>query len=236
MVAPRLILFDVDGTLLWTGGAGRYGLERAFEIVFGVERMSDVAGHVEYAGRTDPAILRDLAAAAGVDAARYRAASDRVEEVYLEHLRRRLAARDSTARLLPGVAALLDALAARPDVHLGLVTGNVERGARAKLEPFGLNPRFPTGGFGSDHERRPELARIARERAERRAGVRFDPRHVWVVGDTEHDVDCARAQGFRALALRTGGRTRERLAACRPDRLLDDLADTAEALRALDLS
>jgi phosphoglycolate phosphatase-like HAD superfamily hydrolase len=143
---------------------------------------------------------------------------------------------DPRRRLLPGVRGLLDALAARPDVHLGLVTGNVEAGARAKLAPFGLNAFFRTGGFGSDHADRREVARHAAERVALHAGISLEASRVVVVGDTELDVDCARANGFRAVAVLSGWSTEELLRQAGPDVLLPDLADLPATLAALGLS
>jgi phosphoglycolate phosphatase-like HAD superfamily hydrolase len=136
---------------------------------------------------------------------------------------------------MPGVRPLLDRLAARPDVFLGLVTGNVEEGARVKLDAFGLNRYFVDGGYSSDHPERSEIARIAHQRLSRRAGFRFPVDRVMVIGDTELDVVCARANGFRAIAVESGWVPRDRLLAAGPDSLLADLTDADAVLTAMGL-
>jgi phosphoglycolate phosphatase len=155
------------------------------------------------------------------------------EQAYLAALQAEMARPDPRRRVLPGVRPLLERLAHRGNVHLGLLTGNVEAGARAKLAPFGLNAYFPTGGFGSDHGDRREVARHAAARVARHAGREVPPDRVVVIGDTENDVDCARANGFRAVAVLTGWCSREALASAGPDALLEDLADLEASLRAL---
>ena len=137
--------------------------------------------------------------------------------------------------MLPGVRAALDALEERPGVHLGLLTGNIEAGARTKLDAFGLNRYFPDGGFASDHPDRPTIARLAREKLSRRSRLTFSPSATVVVGDTEYDVDCGRANGFRTVAVDSGWVSREALEAARPDALLDDFTNLSAVLEALGL-
>jgi phosphoglycolate phosphatase-like HAD superfamily hydrolase len=146
-----------------------------------------------------------------------------------------MAREDPRRRALPGIPELLERLAARDDLVLGLLTGNFEAGARLKLEPFGLNRFFPDGGFSSDSADRREIARIARDRAARRSGIAFAAHEVTVVGDTEHDVDCARANGFRAVAIESGWVAREELERAGPDALLDSFLDVDAVLDALGL-
>lgn len=234
-MTPRLILFDVDGTLVDTAGAGRLGIEAAFAEVFGVESIAERATGVRFAGMTDPSIFLALSAAAGIDPRRFAEREDALHASYLRHLDRVMNRPDPRRRMLPGVGPLLDSLEQREDAHLGLLTGNVERGARIKLEPFGLNRYFPDGGFGSDHVERREIARAARVKLSAATGVRFPASCVTVVGDTERDVECAVANGFRSVAVAAGWTSREELAACRPDALLDDLSDLDEVLPALGL-
>ena len=150
-------------------------------------------------------------------------------------LRAELARPDPRRRIMPGVRELLDALSSRPDVLLGLLTGNIEEGARAKLEPFGLNGYFPSGGFSSDHRDRSEIARLAHEKTSRHAGAVIPPGRVSVLGDTEHDISCARANGFRAIAVYSGWVPHDRLAAAHPDFLFEDLSDLPSVLSALGL-
>jgi phosphoglycolate phosphatase-like HAD superfamily hydrolase len=159
-----------------------------------------------------------------------------LQKAYLSALRSELAVPNPRRRVMPGVLPLLAALAARPDVLLGLVSGNVEEGARAKLDAFGLNRFFVDGGFSSDHPQRNEITRIAHERLSRRAGFRFPADRVMVVGDTELDIQSARANAFRAIAVHSGWVPRERLEAAGPDALLPDLTDIAVVLAAMGLA
>ena len=223
-----LALFDVDGTLVNAGGAGRWALERAFEATFGIEDAGTFSGKVRFNGRTDPTIVADIAALAGVDAGRLAARRRDLEGTYLRLLEARLAETGS-ARALPGVAALLDRLASR-GIPSGLLTGNIERGAVLKLGAVGLARYFPSGAFGSDHEDRNVLGRLARERFESRLGLAIDARDVVVVGDAVEDVRAARANGYRSLAVASGWTEADLLRAEKPDLLLQDLRDTARLL------
>ena len=237
-MTPALVLFDIDGTLVETGGAGRSGLLRSFREVFGVPDIEHRAAEVRLDGKTDPTIIAEMARAAGLAHDAVEARYAEFQKAYIRALREELAREDrrEKRRVLPGVQALLDALHPRTGTWLGLVTGNIEVGARAKLATFDLNRFFPDGGFSSDHPDRIEIARIAHERFCRRAEVRFAPEHVAVIGDTELDVACARANGFRAIAVASGQVSRERLAAAGADAVLSDLSDLDEVMRALALS
>ena len=232
---PTLVLFDIDGILLDAGGAGRAGLEESFRSVFGIEDIEGPVSRVRFAGMTDPMIIADIAREAGIPASQVEARYRELQDAYLHALRRDLDEPNPRRRVLPGVRPLLEVLTARPDVFLGIVTGNIEEGARVKLDAFGLNGYFMDGGFASDHPERNEIARIAHERLSRRAGFRFPADRVMVIGDTEFDVLCARANSFRAIAVESGYVSRDRLEAARPDTLLPDLTDTAAVLAALGL-
>lgn len=233
---PTLVLFDVDGTLVDAAGAGRRGLTASFHEVFGVDGIEEAAARVPFGGRSDPTIVAEIAREIGIAPDRLAARYPEFQRAYLQALRAEMGRPDPRRRVLPGVPALLEDLAARPDVFMGLVTGNIEEGARAKLEPFGLNGYFADGGFSSDHPERREIARIAHERFSRRAGFRFPPDRVMVVGDTELDVACARANGFCAIAVESGWVAREVLEAARPDALFGDLTDAGAVLGAMGLS
>lgn len=220
--APALAwLFDVDGTLVHTEGAGRGALEAAFHDVFGVERALD---GVPLAGRTDPLIVGEALARHG------RAFADGEGERFWSraeaHLERLMS--PPQGGVLPGVRELLDAIEAEPAHVRGLLTGNMPPFARLKLGAFGLFERFAFGTYGSDGPDRPAMARAAVARASRDWGV--PPHRCVVVGDTELDIDCARAAGAHVVAVATGGRTRAQLAPHAPDLLLDDLTDTAAIL------
>jgi phosphoglycolate phosphatase-like HAD superfamily hydrolase len=232
---PTLVLFDIDGTLVDTDGAGRLGLEASFRSVFGRSDMERFVARVGFGGRTDPHIISSIAEAAGIPPAEVGLRYGELRDAYLHALRGELAVPNPRRRVMPGVQPLLDTLAARPDVFLGLVTGNIEDGARIKLDAFGLNPYFIDGGFSSDHPERCEIARIAHQRLSRRAGFHFPADRVMVVGDTELDIACAHANGFRAIAVCSGWATREQLHAASPDTLFSDLTDAAAVLAAMGL-
>jgi len=217
---PRLVLFDIDGTLISTGGRAGRVLDRALERTFG--RPVPSAGY-RYAGKTDPQIVYELMALAGLDRATVAPRLEEALERYVAGLRETFGPGD--ARVLPGAAELLDLLAARADVRLGLLTGNVEPGAAVKLAAAGLERYFTLGAFGSDHEDRSRLVPVARGRAAARWGEGFAGSRTVVVGDAEADVACARAGDARAIAVASGPTPRERLAALAPDALFDSLAD-----------
>lgn len=219
-----ICLFDIDGTLLSSGGAGKAAMEAALAAEFGVPADS---AKVPYSGRTDRAITRDLFRLYGVAETpenwqRFRAA-------YLRLLPDCLACHQG--KVLPGIAALLEHLAARSHFVLGLLTGNIRDGARLKLGHYGLFQHFAFGGFGDEHYDRDDVAREALAAVTRHlAGRAHHPDRLWVIGDTPLDVRCARAIGGKAVAVATGWHTLEQLAAEQPDVLLTDLADPAPLL------
>ncbi len=139
----------------------------------------------------------------------------------------------SSATLLPGIKALLQELHARQQVALGLLTGNLERGAQLKLTHYGVDHFFPFGAFADDHHDRNALGQFAQQRATALHGVHFDPKRTTIIGDTPHDVSCARAIGARVLAVATGAFTADALAACDPDAVLENLSDLQQVLEAL---
>jgi len=197
--AARLVLFDVDGTLVDCGPQVRPLFAAALAEVWGT--AGDLDGY-SFAGKTDPRIVRDLMRAAGVPDDEVRAGMPRMRRAYLDRLE---AALDRERMcLLPGVEALLARLAADPGVAVGLLTGNWERGARIKLGRFGLGRHFPFGAFGDDGIDRAELPPVALERAEAATGRRFRAEEVLIVGDSIEDVRCASAHGVRCLAVATG--------------------------------
>jgi phosphoglycolate phosphatase len=226
--ARRLVLFDVDGTLVHSGGAGR----RAMAAVLARLRVPDPDTY-HYDGKTDPQIVRDLLELAGQDGADVDA---RVAEIIVEYvggLERELAS-GPRVRPCPGVHELLDHLEARSDVVLGLLTGNVLPGAELKLRAAGLDPaRFRVGAYGSDHRHRPALPLVAQQRARERLGLSFLAGALVIVGDTPADVACAHAVGARAVAVATGRYSVEELAACAPAAVLPSLADSAAGLGAI---
>jgi phosphoglycolate phosphatase-like HAD superfamily hydrolase len=213
----HVCLFDIDGTLLSSGGAGKAALELGLAEEFGVTGSITIP----LGGRTDTAILTDLVRAAGLEDTP--ATRARLLAAYLRHLPACLAR--GCGRVLPGVRELLEALRGRDGVVVGLLTGNVREGARLKLGHFGLFVYFAFGGFGDRHHDRDDVAREALQELHRHTGAAVRQERIWVIGDTPHDVRCARAIGARAVAVCTGYHSRAQLAECRPDLLLDDLSD-----------
>ena len=214
----KLVLFDIDGTLLDCGPQVRPLFASALVEVFGT--AGDVDGY-DFAGRTDPRIVLDLVTAAGVPEGEARRKLPRMRELYVERLSRALDRQGM--RLFPGVEETLTRLAAREDVVLALLTGNWEPGARAKLSRFDLNRFFDFGAFGCDGVDRSELPPVALDRAELAVGRRFDPAETLIVGDSVHDVSCARDNGIPCLAVATGRTPAERLRAAGADWVVSDL-------------
>ncbi len=215
----RVVLFDIDGTLIKSGGAGARALNRAMARVLG---RDEVEADFSFAGMTDRAIFRRMLGALGLEASESHI--ERVLEVYPDILREEVA-NASGYRVLPGIVAALDAVADTGEVALGLGTGNVERGARIKLERVALNHYFSFGGFGCDAERRDELLRAGAARGAARLGRPLEECRVLVVGDTPLDVAAAHAIGARCLALATGGASAGALRAAGADHVFGDLAE-----------
>jgi phosphoglycolate phosphatase len=222
------VLFDIDGTLLSAGGVSARALGDALRETFGVP--GTIAGY-DYSGKTDPQIVRELMQGAGFAEAEIAARRETALERYRGRLLELL--RPEHVVALPGVGPLLEALAATRGVTLGLLTGNLEPCARAKLAPLDANRHFPFGAFGSDHEDRYRLPALAVARARDLTGLEFAGKRVVIVGDSVHDVLCGRGLGVRAVAVATGRTPPHRLAAEAPDALLDDLSQTERALRAI---
>jgi phosphoglycolate phosphatase-like HAD superfamily hydrolase len=223
----RLILFDIDGTLVW-GGPAKDAFHVAMVETFGT------AGEIEglsFAGKTDPQIARELLRGAGMPDDDIDVSFPELWDRYLLHLEERLV--DRPMDVLPGVGDLLGALGDRPDVGLGLLTGNIAGGARLKLESAGLNEHFVLGSYGSDHEERDELPAIALRRATETWGVTFDPGNVVVVGDTPRDVQCGQRENLRTLAVATGHFGVEALLETGADHVVRDLSDTAGVMTVL---
>lgn len=225
----RLVLFDVDGTLLSVRGAGRRALARALRATFGTAGSID---QYDLRGKTDQRIVFDVTTAAGIAPERVRERLDDCFELYLRALVEEIG--DGSAVVaMPGVPDLIQQLDRRGDVVLGLLTGNIEEGARVKLGPTGLWPFFRTGAFGSDDVERRRLPSLAARRAQALVGYPFRPAEVVVVGDTPWDVDCARAFGAVAVAVATGQYARDQLEAEGPDLLFESLGDTGRIISAL---
>jgi phosphoglycolate phosphatase-like HAD superfamily hydrolase len=225
----KLLLFDVDGTLLTASGAGRRALEQAMREVYGTAGPIDA---YDFRGGTDPQIIRDLLGGAGVSEAAIAAGEATVYRRYEALLEREIGDGRSVT-VYPGVRDLVQTLAAREDVLVGLLTGNIEAGARIKLRPTGLWPHFRLGAYGSDHADRTCLPPVAAERAEKLVGRAFGGADTVIIGDTPRDIGCARAFGAKAIAVATGWHTVQDLTAYRPDHVLTDLSDQARVLAAM---
>jgi phosphoglycolate phosphatase len=225
----RLLLFDIDGTLILTGGAGSRAMTRAFAATHGLE---DALQKVDLAGRTDRIIMREALTHAGRD--HEDVDLDEFREAYCSALREEIQKPGTGRRgLLPGVRPLLDALAARDDVRLALLTGNFRASAEIKLAAFGVWDYFSWGAFADDAIERDDLIRIAHARHETRHGQLIEPEAVVVIGDTPHDIRCARAGGAKAVAVATGNYDLEALRGHQPDALFADLSDTDAVLDTL---
>jgi phosphoglycolate phosphatase-like HAD superfamily hydrolase len=222
------VLFDIDGTLLSAGGVSARALREALRETFGEE--GPVAGY-DYSGKTDPQIVRELMRGAGFTDEEIERRRAGTLERYRSRLLETLRPEDVVAK--PGVCRVLEALASSPGVSLGLLTGNLEPCARAKLAPLDANRHFEFGAYGSDHEDRYRLPALAVERARVATGHQFVGKQIVIVGDSIHDVRCGRGLGVRAVAVATGRTSRPQLAAESPDALLDDFAETEAALGAI---
>ena len=222
-----LILWDIDGTLIRTNRAGIVALVRAFAAAHG--REPDMAS-VEVAGRTDRWIIGRMLEAQGIAPTPEHIHA--ILEGYLQLLPPQLQA--TTGRVLPGVLELLETFHRRADVAQGLLTGNVERGARIKLEHFRVWHYFAFGAYGDDSALRNDLGPHALRRARERHAVEFAPDRVFVIGDTPHDIECGRVIGARTIAVATGGYSRADLEAHRPTAVFDDFSDPAALVRLVD--
>ncbi len=226
----KLILFDIDGTLLWTDGAGRKSMEAALLQVFGA------AGDPSYRydGKTDRQITREQMRSAGIDNAVIDERMDEVLSVYLQNLGEFLTRDPGAAKLCHGVDVLLNAVEAEQGVVMGLLTGNVRDGAAHKLKAVGVDiARFRVNAFGSDHEHRHELPRVAQRRAQETLGLDLPGDRIIIVGDTPADIACGRPIGARAIGVATGRYGVEDLAAHSPHAVFADLTDTDRVLEAL---
>lgn len=220
-MTQTLLVFDLDGTIVQTS-AGRRAFNEAFVRVFG---LIDAARTVPMAGRTDPAIFRDVCDQRGLDPHTFGA----WKLEFLTALAEAMTA--DPGHILPGVPELLELCRREPGFHLALGTGNVEEGARLKLAPHNLNRYFPTGGFGSDGRTRDEVIARGISRAATHYGREFE--RILVIGDTPHDISCGKANRCLSVAVATGPYSQGDLAACDPDLLLPDFRDPAAVLARL---
>ena len=226
----KLVLFDIDGTLLWTDGAGRRAMDKALTSVFGAPGDPSY----RYDGKTDQQIVREQMRWAGVDDDGIASGMDAVLDRYVDFLDAELERAPDAARLCRGVPALLDALEAHDNATLGLLTGNIERGARKKLRAVGLDfERFRVNAFGCDHADRPELPAVAQRRARNVLGEEMTGDRMVIIGDTPADIHCGRALGVRAIGVATGRYDVSELASHSPAAVFPTLEDTRAVVDAI---
>lgn len=232
-VSRKLLLFDIDGTLIDTGGAGLLSLRESFHLAF-PGHESSVFPRLDLGGATDRGVARFIFGHYGLCDA------PEIHERYFLHytgaLERNLSAfvREGKGRLLPGVATLLESLAQEPSNRLAVLTGNLREGAWIKLRAFGLDRHFTTGAYGDDHHDRNELGPIALGRILESHAESFAPGHTAVIGDTPRDIACARAFGAKAIAVATGTASLHQLEAAGPDLLFEDFSDPVAVVRGIE--
>ncbi len=222
---PRLLLFDIDGTLIRSAGAGRRALNRAFQKIYGIV---DGFAHVEMMGRTDPLILDEVLKAQGLSLD-----NDHLlpfQKFYFSYLEEEMERPHEDKRLCPGILHLLDALRDRSDMVLGLLTGNWRTGAYLKLRHFGIDDRFEIGAFADDAAKRTELVPIAIDRLYQQKGIHIHSQDVYVIGDTPLDVSCAKPHGVSTVAVATGIHPITDLGDAEPDHVFANFADTEAVL------
>jgi len=224
----RLVLFDIDGTLITDGGAARSAFAEALRSVFGYD--GDLRRY-DFSGRTDPQITTMVLRDAGWSEEAIKAKFEELWPTYLAGLARN--ATPERVRALPGIPALIDALHEERNVTLALLTGNVERGARLKLTPPALTDFFPFGAFGSDSAKREELPPIAVERASRIDGYRFSGADVVIIGDSIYDVRCGVPHNATTIAIASGKTAAETLRAESPTHFFESAVDLDSMLEAI---
>ncbi|MCX7792925.1 MAG: HAD hydrolase-like protein [Thermodesulfovibrionales bacterium] len=220
-----LILFDIDGTLIDSGEAGTRSLDLTFRALFSIE---NAFRDISMAGKTDIQIMKEGLLKHGIS---FDGNLPVIIETYLKNLRREI--NNPWKHLKPGIKELLERLSEIEGIHLGLLTGNLEQGARIKLEPFGLNRYFPSGAFGSDDEDRNRLLPIAIQRFRLLTGRTFSPEDCIVIGDTPRDVYCSKPYGARCIAVATGPYKPESLKKAGADVVFEDMSNVDEVLKFL---
>ncbi len=225
----RLILFDIDETMIHSSGTGRRALERSLSDSFGREISLD--GHI-LSGKTDPQIIREVLESQGFSDIEIQTCLENIYELYIPILKEEVLGA-TEFRVHNGVFELLAVLHEDKNAYLGLLTGNIERGARVKLNPANLNRYFDFGAFGCDSADRLQLPAIAHERAKKHFGMEFSNRDIVIIGDARGDVLCAKGYGARSLAVCTGKTTKEALVELQPDFIFDDLKDTGQVIEAI---
>lgn len=224
--AKKLLLFDIDGTLITSGGAGEAALKDAMRERFGKEEdFKDIL----IAGGTDSGIANALFQKHGLPSTAENISA--LFDSYLHHLQLRLPKHGG--KLLPGIVELLEKVKQRDDCVVALLTGNLERGARIKLTHYGVWDFFEFGAFADDHINRNELGKYAKTRALERHGIEFPPERIYIIGDTPRDIECGKAIGAKTVAIATGNYPTKELAAHHPDFLFEDISEVDAVITAL---
>ncbi len=226
MSPKRLYLFDIDGTLITSGGAGVTSFTEAVRDFCGSTAALE---GINFAGNTDTGIARSVLEAAGMEPTEANIMG--LLDAYLSILPHRMGLHDG--RLLPGITSLLDTLKDRPDCVLALLTGNLAQGAEVKLSHYGVWHYFGFGAYADDHHVRNELGPVAAARAFEEHGEEFPPDRIYVIGDTPRDIECGKAFGAKTVAVATGHYSREALASHDPDFLFDDFSDPDAVMAAI---
>jgi phosphoglycolate phosphatase-like HAD superfamily hydrolase len=224
----RLALFDIDGTLITTDGLAREHFARALEDVFGTPTP---AREHDFAGKMDTQIYHEILELAGIDPEMRRAKFETFSATFYRTLEPFL--NEDTVNVLPGVTTLLEVLKTDDDITVGLLTGNLEQGARLKLGAVGLSGYFPFGAFGSDGMYRNELPAIAVRRAETHTGIRFREKEIVIIGDTPNDIQCGESLNVKTVAVATGKFSYETLESYEPDHLFRSLKHTDAVLSSI---
>lgn len=230
MSPKRLVLFDIDGTLIWGGPLWR----DAFHGALGHFYPNLEFPRISFGGKTDIQICKEVMLHAGFETAQIEEGMHKVVDEYLVRAQQELLSRSHEVRVLPGIEPLLESLSQHPDVLLGLLTGNVRAGAEVKLGCVGLEHYFKVGVFGDDHWDRYELPAIAQKRVHEEFGFKFSGKQIVIIGDTIHDVNCGKALGVRSIAVGTGKTVSpEELVAQNPDYYFKDLTPTFDVMQAI---
>ncbi|MDP8222347.1 MAG: HAD family hydrolase [Candidatus Lernaella stagnicola] len=225
----NIYLFDIDGTIMLSGGAGMCAMTRVFHERYGI---ADAFRDFHFQGKVDPAIFREALVKHGVDGD-HNGEIKALIEMYETYIAEEMP-RSPNPTLFPGVAELIQAMTGRADISIGLLTGNVLGGAKAKLSRFDLWKYFPYGAFGNDSEDRPALVPIALDRAGAHLGTVVEPGpHVYIIGDTDRDIETARANGCTAVGVGTMNFSSTELTELGADIVFDDFSDTDRVLQEL---
>jgi len=225
----RLVLFDIDETMIYSDGVGRRAMEAALRQVF--DQNVDATG-LSMSGKTDPQICYELLTSMGYSMDEIKEKLPFAFKLYLELLEKEIE-NSGRIKLHSGVVELLQELEKHPECHLGLLTGNIEEGARLKLRPFDLNRNFVFGAFGSDSANRNDLPLFAHKRANEVLGKEFSREEIVIIGDAVNDVLCAKGYGVKCIITATGKTPKETLAQLNPDYLFDSLCDTPRVMQAI---